>query len=184
MQKPSHHNLEDPHLPSKYRQNLCPSLGANPHHRHLRKNASKQRKNMSFTNEEVRVIDRDNSNLLEKLLAVDNREDLTTHNRTPINKPASATINRRRQEENIRKDNLALLRRLQETKPSRNVQNSSRTSNSSSNYHHHHHPRHHHHKSHHHHHNSTTIRSCSISARQSHGSPFSPAHHSPKETAL
>jgi len=183
-------------IPTKYRHNLCPTLVANPHHRHLRK-SSNRRKNMSFSNEEVRVINRDNGILLEKLLAVDNREDLT-HNRA-TQKQSNAGVNRRRQEESIRKDNLALLRRLQETKPSKGIANSSLRNSSSnhhhhnSHHHHHHHSgsQHHHHRHHHkssHHHHQSAARSCSISARQSHGgihaTAFSPPHHSPKETAL
>lgn len=64
---------------------------------------------MSFTNEEVRIINRDNSIILEKLLAVNNRPEQTHSNpncRQAVPKPAPATVNRRRQEEGILKDNL------------------------------------------------------------------------------
>lgn len=172
---------------------MSPALQANPHHRHLRKNSHSRRKNMSFTNEEVRIINRDNSIILEKLLAVSNRPEDAHSNpnyRQAAPKPAPATINRRRQEEGIRKDNLGLLRRLQEVKPSRAVtasRNSTSAGHHTSTRHHHHH--HHHHssssKSSKHHNHYQQAASCSATARQS---PFSPPHHhhhhSPKETAL
>jgi len=170
----------------KYKHQLSPSLSANPHHRHLRKGG--RRKNMSFTNEEVRVINRDNSILLEKLLAVDGR-DPTPASPARTVRPANATVNRKRAEDIIRKDNQALLRRLSEVRPSK------------SHHHHHHHNSHHsHHNSsspvnqslhggsnnshhRHHHHHRPHPRSCGATARHHTAATFSPPHH-PKETAL
>lgn len=87
---------------------LSPALQANPHHRHLRKSSNCRRKNMSFTNEEARIIDRDNSIILEKLLAVNNRDEKALSNAGGrLNpKPATATLNRKRKEEVIQKENL------------------------------------------------------------------------------
>lgn len=89
------------------RHQLSPALNANPHHRHLRKTNNSRRKNMSFTNEEVRIINRDNSIILEKLLAVNSRDDKSISPSKPnATKQATSTVNRKRQEEGIRKENL------------------------------------------------------------------------------
>ena len=105
--KNDHSNLS--HLIRRHSHNhMSPALHANPHHRHLRKHSHPRRKNMSFTNEEVRIINRDNSIMLDKLLAVHNRPERTHNNTTlkHLNKPAPATVNRKKQEEGIRKENL------------------------------------------------------------------------------
>jgi len=150
-----------------YKHELSPSLSANPHHRHLRRGS---RKNLSFSNEEVRVINRDNAVLLEKLMAVNGREE-PCHSPVKAARPANATVNRRKQEEAIRRDNMALLRRLDEARPSRG---------------HHHAPHHHsnHHGSHHHHsssHSPSTNHHSSHhnhhSANHNHHSSHHSSHH-------
>lgn len=99
-----------------------------PHHRHLsKKSSAARRKNMSFTNDEVRRIDHDNKILLKKIMTAHHRtrgnqgschahEVTYTHHR-----PANATINRRKDDEKIRRENLILLRKIQEAKPSKEV---------------------------------------------------------------
>merc|ERR1719259_342446 len=147
----------------KHKLQLSPSLGANPHHRHLRKSPSR-RKNLTFTPEEARVINRDNHTLLEKLLAVDGRDGRPASPARP-SRPANAAVNRRRQEDGIRRDNLALLRRLNEIRPSKSHHSS----------HHNSHHHHHHHNSHHSHHNSHNGHHNSSSHLNSHNAPPPPA---------
>ncbi|KAK3871268.1 hypothetical protein Pcinc_023576 [Petrolisthes cinctipes] len=105
-------------------------IDASPHHRHLRRpsnNHHQRRKNMSFTNEEVRRIDRDNQILLQKIVTAhsrsNNRSQAHHHasNNRSVHRPANATVSRRREDERIRRDNMILLRKIQEAKPSREV---------------------------------------------------------------
>ncbi|KAK4301614.1 hypothetical protein Pmani_026254 [Petrolisthes manimaculis] len=111
-------------------------IDASPHHRHLRRpsnNHHQRRKNMSFTNEEVRRIDRDNQILLQKIVSAhsksNNRSQAHHHhhhhhhasNNRSVHRPANATVSRRREDERIRRDNMILLRKIQEAKPSREV---------------------------------------------------------------
>ncbi|XP_018026137.1 clumping factor A [Hyalella azteca] len=181
LQELNNHNL--PPLDSASKIN---AIQVNPHHRHLRKSSIPRRKNMSFTNEEVRIINRDNSIILEKLLAVSNRSEKSPYSHAgvkhSISKPSNSSINRRKQEDGIKKDNLALLRRLQDVKPSRSITCSASSSHPSRHHHHHRSSGHHHHPRQHHNSLSSPARSCSATARQT-AFP-SDHHHSPKETAL
>lgn len=110
------------------------AIHSNPHHRHLRK--CNRRKNLSFTNEEVRRIDRENQILLRKIVVAHHRNNRNSHSHhsssssssssyhgssRPVHKPANATINRKREDEKIRRENLILLRKIQGAKPSREV---------------------------------------------------------------
>jgi len=64
---------------------------------------------MSFTNEEVRIINRDNNIILDKLLAVHTRPERKHshhHAAKNANKPSNASVNRRKQEQGIQKENL------------------------------------------------------------------------------
>ncbi|XP_042224195.1 cilia- and flagella-associated protein 97-like [Homarus americanus] len=100
-------------------------IDASPHHRHLRRTMQHyRRKNMSFTNDEVRRIDRENQILLQKIMCAHNRskhQSSSNHNSRPVHKPANATVSRRREDEKIRRENMILLRKIQEAKPSRDV---------------------------------------------------------------
>lgn len=82
----------------------------NPHHFHLRKTDS-GRKNMSFTNEQVRKIDRDNKILLKKIMAAQHRTQPTVTSpqiamEHGYNKPSNSAVNRKKGEEKIRRENL------------------------------------------------------------------------------
>ncbi|XP_050689479.1 lateral signaling target protein 2 homolog isoform X2 [Eriocheir sinensis] len=109
-------------------------IDASPHHRHLRRVGGghhHRRKNMSFPNEEVRRIDRDNQILLEKIMNAHSRtsskhhhhhhhhshsnssssstnQSFTGHHHSsrPVHRPANSTVNRRREEEKIRRENM------------------------------------------------------------------------------
>ncbi|KAG8185715.1 hypothetical protein JTE90_000704 [Oedothorax gibbosus] len=83
---------------------------------------AKCRKNLSFTNEEVRKIDSDNQNLLKKIVAQQNRTKAPSAASVHI-RPSSA-VNRQRQQRQIELENLALLKRLETTKPSKNLSRS------------------------------------------------------------
>ncbi|KAK9398951.1 cilia- and flagella-associated protein 97 [Crotalus adamanteus] len=86
------------------------------------------RKNYSFTNEEVRQIDRENQRLLK---------ELTKHSAKPRNKSASvkkpsgsapkmyhSAINRQREQQRIDRENLAFLKRLEAVKPTTGMKRS------------------------------------------------------------
>ncbi|XP_072857488.2 cilia- and flagella-associated protein 97 isoform X1 [Pogona vitticeps] len=86
------------------------------------------RKNYSFTNEEVRQIDRENQRLLK---------ELTKHSTKPRSKSASlkkpsgpapkmyhSAINRQREQQRIDRENLAFLKRLEAVKPSAGMRRS------------------------------------------------------------
>ncbi|XP_063166146.1 cilia- and flagella-associated protein 97 [Candoia aspera] len=86
------------------------------------------RKNYSFTNEEVRQIDRENQRLLK---------ELTKHSAKPrsksasVKKPSGSTpkmyhsaINRQKEQQRIDRENLAFLRRLEAVKPSAGMKRS------------------------------------------------------------
>ncbi|XP_015920441.1 cilia- and flagella-associated protein 97 [Parasteatoda tepidariorum] len=77
------------------------------------------RKNLSFTNEEVRRIDNDNQILLKKIIAQQNR--VTSLGNSSPRVSSSATVNRHKQQRQIELDNLALLKRLESAKPSRDL---------------------------------------------------------------
>lgn len=81
---------------------------------------SKGRKNMSFSNEEVQRIDRENQRLLKRILAQQNRPRPKFDSRTP-SRLAPSAINRQRQQRQIEVENLALLKRIESAKPSREV---------------------------------------------------------------
>lgn len=81
---------------------------------------AKGRKNMSFTNEEVQKIDRENQRLLKRILAQQNRPKPKFDTRTP-SRLAPSAINRQRQQRQIEVENLALLKRIESAKPSRDV---------------------------------------------------------------
>lgn len=102
--------LDNHNLPALTSANNMNPIHANPHHRHLRKNSTSRRKNLSFTNEEVRIINRDNSIILEKILAVSNRSEKSPHSHASVkhhsSKPSNSSVNRRKLDEGIKKENL------------------------------------------------------------------------------
>ncbi|XP_054724281.1 cilia- and flagella-associated protein 97-like [Uloborus diversus] len=79
---------------------------------------AKCRKNLSFSNEEVRRIDNDNRNLLKKIVAQQNRPKTRPHSVRVI---SSSAVNRQRHQRQIELENLALLKRLESTKSSRDL---------------------------------------------------------------
>ncbi|CAN8006130.1 unnamed protein product [Ixodes hexagonus] len=84
---------------------------------------SKSRKNMSFSNEEVQRIDRENQRLLKRILAQQNRPRPKFDARSQ-SRLAPSAINRQRQQRQIEVENLALFKRIESAKPSREVTSS------------------------------------------------------------
>ncbi|XP_048511516.1 cilia- and flagella-associated protein 97 [Athalia rosae] len=74
------------------------------------------RRNMSFSNEELRKIEKDNQLLLKKIMSHQKPQVRTTK---PVSGPprtSSSAINRRKQQKKIEEDNMMLLRRIQSAK--------------------------------------------------------------------
>ncbi|XP_046488408.1 cilia- and flagella-associated protein 97 isoform X1 [Neodiprion pinetum] len=74
------------------------------------------RRNMSFTNEDLRKIERENQLLLRKIMSHQKPQGKTVK---PISGPprtSSSAINRKRQQKKIEEDNMMLLRRIQQAK--------------------------------------------------------------------
>ncbi|XP_071535124.1 uncharacterized protein [Panulirus ornatus] len=115
-------NRTSDHIQQSHPISIHP-IDASPHHRHLRRTMHyHRRKNMSFTNDEVRRIDRENQILLQKIMSAHNRSKSSSNqNSRPVHKPSNSTVNRRREDEKIRRENMILLRKIQEAKPSRDV---------------------------------------------------------------
>uniref|UniRef100_A0A131XX65 Cilia- and flagella-associated protein 97 n=1 Tax=Ixodes ricinus TaxID=34613 RepID=A0A131XX65_IXORI len=84
---------------------------------------AKNRKNMSFSNEEVQRIDRENQRLLKRILAQQNRPRPKFDARSQ-SRLAPSAINRQRQQRQIEVENLALFKRIESAKPSREVTSS------------------------------------------------------------
>ncbi|KAL7646352.1 UNVERIFIED_CONTAM: hypothetical protein RMT77_003261 [Armadillidium vulgare] len=99
----------------------------NPNHIHLNsKNFNQRRKNMSFSNEEVRKIDRENRILLKKIMAAHTRTKSSIHSSNQPSSVRSCTrpsnsASTRKKEDRIRRENLLLLKKIQEVKPSKEL---------------------------------------------------------------
>ncbi|KAJ9599067.1 hypothetical protein L9F63_010459 [Diploptera punctata] len=86
----------------------------------------KTRKNMSFTNEQLRKIDRENEILVKKLENL--RKPRPKPSATvPLNYPrlSSSAINRKRQQRKIEHENMILLKKIETVKPSATIAMSS-----------------------------------------------------------
>ncbi|XP_014609840.1 PREDICTED: cilia- and flagella-associated protein 97-like [Polistes canadensis] len=75
-----------------------------------------RRKNMSFTDDEVRKIERENELLLRKIMAQHKPRDKVLR-KGALPKMSSSAINRKRLQKKIEGDNMMLLRRIQQAKP-------------------------------------------------------------------
>lgn len=80
---------------------------------------AKCRKNLSFSNEEVRRIDNDNQVLLKKIVAQQKRSK--PRSGSGVRVLSSSAVNRQKNQRQIELDNLALLKRLETTKASRDL---------------------------------------------------------------
>ncbi|KAM6261760.1 cilia- and flagella-associated protein 97 isoform 3-T4 [Porphyrio hochstetteri] len=77
------------------------------------------RRNYSFTNEEVRQIDRENQRLLKELSrqSAKPRRSTTLKSAVPPPKLYHTALNRQREQQRIERENLAFLKRLEAVKP-------------------------------------------------------------------
>lgn len=75
------------------------------------------RKNMSFSNEEVRTIDRENKRLLSEII----NKKPTTSCRTNNQKQSPSAINRLKRQKEIERENLRFLQKLQSVKPTKTI---------------------------------------------------------------
>lgn len=152
------HQMSSPHQPLS-------SIHASPHTRHLSTpRKTHGRKNMSFSNEEVRRIDRENQILLQKIMTA---HTASKRKSGPVHKASNSSATRKREEEKIRRENMILLRKIQEAKPSRDV--AATTTTRSPRYHHHHHrPSSAHYQHHHHHHHHIGSAGSSSNSGNSH----------------
>uniref|UniRef100_A0A3Q1EQ09 Cilia- and flagella-associated protein 97 n=1 Tax=Acanthochromis polyacanthus TaxID=80966 RepID=A0A3Q1EQ09_9TELE len=91
----------------------------------LRCPGGRNRKNYSFTNDEVRRIDRENRRLLRELsrLSPGPRPGSVVGKKThvgvksPLIRPSHSALNRQREQQRIERENLAFLKRLESVKP-------------------------------------------------------------------
>uniref|UniRef100_V9KF99 Cilia- and flagella-associated protein 97 n=1 Tax=Callorhinchus milii TaxID=7868 RepID=V9KF99_CALMI len=81
--------------------------------------AHEGKKNYSFTNEEIRCIDRENHRLLQELTrkASKSKSNISKKSSIAPIRVYHSTLNRHREQERIEKENLALLKRLEMVKP-------------------------------------------------------------------
>ncbi|GFT22836.1 hypothetical protein NPIL_274691 [Nephila pilipes] len=105
----------------KMKQNVSPICAAKCKSPVISHNAN-CRKNFSFSNAEVRKIDHDNQVLLKKIVAQQNRPKSNHLSSTQVR--SSSAVNRQRHQRQIEFENLALLKRLESTKASRNLSRS------------------------------------------------------------
>ncbi|GAB6021506.1 hypothetical protein CHUAL_004111 [Chamberlinius hualienensis] len=80
---------------------------------------SRPRKNMTFSNDEVRRIDMENKFLLRKIIEAQKPRNVLKKSQTPL--VASSTINRMRDFKKIESENLMLLKKLQAVKPTKSL---------------------------------------------------------------
>ncbi|XP_076640170.1 uncharacterized protein LOC143351942 [Colletes latitarsis] len=76
-----------------------------------------KRKNMTFTDEELRKIEWENQLLLKKIMAQQRPKEKLLHQSVPQFRTSSSEINRRKLQKKIESENILLLQRLQHTKP-------------------------------------------------------------------
>ncbi|XP_050926551.1 cilia- and flagella-associated protein 97 isoform X1 [Lates calcarifer] len=85
----------------------------------------RNRKNYSFTNDEVRRIDRENQRLLRELLRLSPsprpgsvvRKKTSMAGNSPLVRLSHSALNRQREQQRIERENLAFLKRLESVKP-------------------------------------------------------------------
>uniref|UniRef100_A0A7N5ZQ76 Cilia- and flagella-associated protein 97 n=1 Tax=Anabas testudineus TaxID=64144 RepID=A0A7N5ZQ76_ANATE len=86
---------------------------------------SLNRKNYSFSNDEVRRIDRENQRLLRELSRLSPgprpgsvaRKKTNVASSSPLNRLSHSALNRQREQQRIERENLAFLKRLESVKP-------------------------------------------------------------------
>ncbi|XP_029039625.1 cilia- and flagella-associated protein 97-like [Osmia bicornis bicornis] len=80
------------------------------------KQAKSKRKNMSFTDDELRKIEWENQLLLKKIMAQQRPKDKVFHENIQQPRVSSSAINRRKLQRKIENENILLLQRIQQAK--------------------------------------------------------------------
>lgn len=75
-----------------------------------------KKKNMSFTDEELRKIEWENQMLLKKIMSHQKPKDKILRNNLPQPRISSSAINRKKLQKKIENENILLLQRIQQTK--------------------------------------------------------------------
>ena len=75
-----------------------------------------RRKNMTFTDEELRKIEWENQLLLRKIMAQQKPKEKIPRDGTPQGRVSSSAINRKKLQRKIESENILLLQRIQQTK--------------------------------------------------------------------
>lgn len=88
-------------------------------------NDSSSRMNLSFSNEQVRKIDMENQRLLKKLMRTKASVGSVTKKKGPIRAQSASAINRTKKQQEIERDNMRFLQRLQHIKPTSSLSRSS-----------------------------------------------------------
>ncbi|KOX77766.1 hypothetical protein WN51_10556 [Melipona quadrifasciata] len=84
--------------------------------RQIKNREIKRRKNMSFTDEEIRKIEWENQILLRKIMAQQKSKEKMLRESIPPTRISSSAINRKRLQKKIENENILLLQRIQQTK--------------------------------------------------------------------
>ncbi|KAG6796558.1 cilia- and flagella-associated protein 97 [Apis mellifera caucasica] len=80
------------------------------------KQVKNKRKNMSFTDEEIRKIEWENQILLRKIMAQQKPKEKVFYENIPPSRISSSAINRKKLQKKIENENILLLQRIQQTK--------------------------------------------------------------------
>ncbi|KOC66325.1 UPF0501 protein KIAA1430 like protein [Habropoda laboriosa] len=80
------------------------------------KQIKNRRRNMSFTDEELRKIEWENQILLRKIMAQQRPKEKLLYENVPPPRISSSAINRRKLQKKIENENIMLLQRIQQTK--------------------------------------------------------------------
>ncbi|CAK9824963.1 Cilia- and flagella-associated protein 97 [Anthophora retusa] len=80
------------------------------------KQMKNRRRNMSFTDEELRKIEWENQILLRKIMAQQRPKEKLLHDNVPPPRVSSSAINRKKLQKRIENENIMLLQRIQQTK--------------------------------------------------------------------
>ncbi|XP_003396127.1 uncharacterized protein LOC100650361 [Bombus terrestris] len=80
------------------------------------KQVRNRRRNMSFTDDEIRKIEWENQILLRKIMAQQRPKEKILHENVPLTRISSSAINRKKLQKKIENENILLLQRIQQTK--------------------------------------------------------------------
>ncbi|XP_076646810.1 uncharacterized protein LOC143355656 [Halictus rubicundus] len=114
--KDNEEKCESPKRASENVNSLCSSSSMSDDRSTILKSVKCRRKNMSFTDEELRKIEWENQLLLRKIMAQQKPKEKILHENVPQTRQSSSAINRKKLQRKIESENILLLQRLQQTK--------------------------------------------------------------------